>query len=77
MSNEAPFLSRSELIPLTPPLRTFVWISFYIVCETVKRGQLLKFTFYYNSPFTAIKLVNKRNTRACTRHYQNRSFLLI
>lgn len=69
MSNEAPFLSRSELIPLPPPLRTCVWISFYIVCEVVKRGQLLKlFTFYYNSPFSAIKLENERNTRACTMH---------
>lgn len=67
MCNEAPFLSRSELIPHPPPLRTFVWISFCIVCEVVKRGQLLKlFTFYCNSPFIAIKLVNERNTRVCT-----------
>lgn len=49
MSNESPFLSRSELIPVPPSHRTFVYILFYIVCEIVKKRGLLKlFTFYYN-----------------------------
>lgn len=67
VSNESPFLSRSELIPLPPPLRTFVWICFLLCVKSLKRDSFLSC-----SPFIVIKLVNKGLCSRLTRHVHRR-----